>query len=50
MVEADELKLKGALAELRGFMRAVEMEGMVVTVKDRRHGVSYFELYFIGLG
>jgi len=34
--KADELKLKGALAELRGFVRAVE-EGKYrfVTVKDR---------------
>ena len=33
--KADELKLKGALAELRGFVRAVEMDRRYVTVKDR---------------
>jgi len=27
--KADKLKLKGALAELRGFVRAVETGGMV---------------------
>ena|GEM_PF-3469723 len=33
---ADELKLKGALAELRGFIRAVEKgEEWYVTVKDK---------------
>jgi len=33
--KADELKLKGALAELRGFIKAVETEEWYVTVKDR---------------
>ncbi|MDI6903872.1 MAG: hypothetical protein QMD13_00030 [Candidatus Bathyarchaeia archaeon] len=36
--KADELKLKGALAELRGFVRVVgagEKEQWYVTVKDR---------------
>ena len=33
--KADELKLKGVLAELRGFIRAVERKKMYVTVKDR---------------
>lgn len=33
--KADELKLKGALAELRGFIRAVERKRFFVTVKDR---------------
>ena len=33
--KADELRLKGALAELRGFIRAVEMDRRYVTVKDR---------------
>ena len=39
--KADELKLKGALAELRGFIRAVE-EGKYrfVTVKDRETRVD----------
>ena len=32
---ADELKLKGALAELRGFVRAVEKKQWDVTVNDR---------------
>jgi len=33
--KADELRLKGALAELRGFVRAVEREEWYVTVNDR---------------
>lgn len=33
--KADELRLKGALAELRGFIKAVETEEWYVTVKDR---------------
>ena len=33
--KGDELRLKGALAELRGFVRAVEREEWYVTVKDR---------------
>jgi hypothetical protein len=33
--KADELRLKGALAELRGFVRAVERDRRYVTVKDR---------------
>ena len=33
--KADELKLKGALAELRGVIRAVEMGKWYVTVKGR---------------
>ena len=33
--KADELKLKGALAELRGFIKAVEKEQWYVTVKDK---------------
>lgn len=34
--KADELRLRGALAELRGFIRAVEAEkGWYVTVKDK---------------
>jgi len=33
--KGDELRLKGALAELRGFIRAVEMDRRYVTVKDR---------------
>lgn len=33
--KADELKLKGALAELRGFIRAVERGKRYVVVKDR---------------
>jgi len=33
--KADELKLKGALAELRGFVRAVEKKQLYVTVKDK---------------
>ncbi len=33
--KADELKLKGALAELRGFIRAVERDRRYVTVKER---------------
>jgi hypothetical protein len=38
--KADELRLKGALAELRGFVRAVEMERWHVTVKDRETRVD----------
>ena len=38
--KADELKLKGALAELRGFIRAVETEQWYVTVKDRETRVD----------
>jgi len=38
--KADELKLKGALAELRGFIRDVEMERWYVTVKDRETRVD----------
>jgi hypothetical protein len=38
--KADELKLKGALAELRGFIRAVEMERWYVTVKDRETRIN----------
>ena len=38
--KADELKLKGALAELRGFVRAVEGEEWYVTVKDRETRVD----------
>lgn len=34
--KADELKLKGALAELRGFTRAVKNREWYVTVKDRQ--------------
>jgi hypothetical protein len=33
--KSDDLRLKGALAELRGFVRAVEMDRRYVTVKDR---------------
>ena len=33
--KADELKLKGALAELRGFIKAVETGEWYVTVKDK---------------
>ena len=33
--KTDELRLKGALAELRGVIRDVEMERWYVTVKDR---------------
>jgi len=33
--KADELRLKGALAELRGFVRAVEIGKWYVVVKDR---------------
>ena len=33
--KADELKLKGALATLRSFVRAMEEEEWYVTVKDR---------------
>ena len=33
--KADELRLKGALAELRGFMKAVKTEEWYVTVKDK---------------
>jgi len=33
--KADELRLKGVLAELRGVVRAVEMDRRYVTVKDR---------------
>jgi len=33
--KADELKLKGALAELRGVIRAVERKRFFVMVKDR---------------
>ena len=33
--KSDELKLKGALAELRGFIKAVETEEWYVTVSDR---------------
>jgi hypothetical protein len=38
--KADELKLKGALAELRGFIKAVEMEEWYVTVRDRETRVD----------
>ena len=38
--KADELKLKGALAELRGFVRAVEMGKWYVVVKDRETRVD----------
>jgi len=39
--KADELRLKGALAELRGFVRAVEEEKYrFVTVKDRETRVD----------
>ena len=38
--KADELRLKGALAELRGFIRAVEMDRRYVTVKDRETRVD----------
>ena len=37
---ADELRLKGALAELRGFVRAVEMARWYVVVKDRETRVD----------
>ena len=33
--KADELRLKGVLAELKGFVKAVEREEWYVTVKDR---------------
>ncbi len=33
--KADELKLKGALASLKGFIRAVEKQDWYVTVNDR---------------
>lgn len=33
--ESDESKLKGALAELRGFIRAVERKKRCIMVKDR---------------
>lgn len=36
----DELKLKGALAELKGFIRAVEMDRRYVVVKDRETRVD----------
>jgi hypothetical protein len=38
--KADELRLKGALAELRGFIKAVETEEWYVTVKDRETRVD----------
>lgn len=38
--KADELKLEGALAELRGFIRAVERKKLYVTVKDRETRVD----------
>jgi len=37
---ADELRLKGALAELRGFVRAAENEKWCVTVDDRERPVD----------
>jgi len=38
--KSDELRLKGALAELRGFVRAVEMDRWYVVVKDRETRVD----------
>jgi len=38
--KGDELRLKGALAELRGFVRAVEREEWYVTVNDRETRVD----------
>jgi predicted DNA-binding ribbon-helix-helix protein len=38
--KADELKLKGALAELKGFMRAVQKKEWYVTVNDKETRVD----------
>ena len=38
--KADELKLKGALASLKGFIKAVEERKWYVTVKDRETRVD----------
>ena len=38
--KADELRLKGAFAELRGFVRAVERDRRYVVVKDRETRVD----------
>jgi len=39
--KADDLRLKGVLAELRGVVSAVEMDRRYVTVKDRETRIDH---------